>query len=83
MQLKKWADKVEGNQYFRWIENYVSDDFSEAVRAGRELLEENALKLSPERVEEIVEIFREGTRLEALFWEMGLSHYRTTETTNS
>lgn len=47
-----------------------------------ELLEENAVKLSPDRIEEIVEIFREGTRLEALFWEMGLSHYRKTTSTN-
>ena len=70
------ADRVEGNQYFPWIENYVSDDFSAAVRVGKELLEENAVNLSSARIEEIVEIFREGTRLEVLFWEMGLSHYR-------
>ncbi|KAL9094698.1 MAG: hypothetical protein Q9165_002968 [Trypethelium subeluteriae] len=24
----------EGNQYFEWIENYVADDFTEAVRVG-------------------------------------------------
>ena len=33
------------------------------------------MKLSPERVEEMVEIFREGSRLEGLFWEMGLLHH--------
>jgi len=65
----------DGNAYFRWIENYVAEDFEEAVRIGRELLEGGAVRLSPERVEEIVEIFREGTRLEGLFWEMGLLHH--------
>jgi len=44
---------------------------------GMALLEDGAVRLSPERVEEIVEIFREGTRLEGLFWEMGLLHYET------
>lgn len=65
----------DGNPYFRWIENYVAEDFEEAVKVGMELLETGAVKLSPERVEEIVEIFREGTRLEGLFWEMGLLHH--------
>jgi thiaminase len=51
------------------------------VKVGRRLLEENALKLSPERVEDIVEIFREGTRLEGLFWQMGLS--KTTDQSNN
>lgn len=66
---------VEGNEYFRWIENYVAEDYEEAQKTGRKLLEDHALKLSPERVEEIVEIFREGSRLEALFWGMGLQHH--------
>jgi thiaminase len=70
---------IDGNPYFRWIENYVAEDFSQAVKVGRALLEENAIKLSPERIEEIVEIFREGTRLEALFWGMGLSYYEKME----
>jgi len=75
--LGSLADE-DGNPYFRWIENYVADDFVEAVRVGRELLESHAVKLSPERVEEIVEIFREGSRLEALFWGMGLEYHTKT-----
>jgi thiaminase len=53
----------------------VAEDFEEAVKVGMELLESGAVRLSPERVEEIVEIFREGARLEGLFWEMGLLHH--------
>jgi thiaminase len=26
--------KREGNIYWKWIENYVADDFAEAVRVG-------------------------------------------------
>jgi len=56
----------------------VAEDFEDAVRVGRKLLEDNAVRLSPDRVEEIVEIFREGCRLEALFWGMGLAHHEKT-----
>jgi hydroxymethylpyrimidine/phosphomethylpyrimidine kinase / thiaminase len=70
---------VEGNEYFRWIQNYAAEDFVEAVNIGRKLLEENAVKQSPERIEELVEIFREGSRLEGLFWGMGLEHHEKME----
>jgi len=66
----------DGNPYFRWIENYIADDYTEAVKASRKLLEENAVKLSPERVEEMVETFREGTKLEGCFWDMAIEHRR-------
>ena len=70
---------VDGNEYFRWIENYVAEDYGEALKTGRKLLEDHAVRLSPERVEDMVEIFREGTRLEALFWGMGLQHHEKTQ----
>jgi thiaminase len=38
------------------------------------VLEENAVRLSPERAAEMVEIFREGTRLEGSFWDMALEN---------
>jgi thiaminase II len=72
----------DGNAYFRWIENYVEGDYVSAVTVGRELLEGHAVRLSPERVDEMVEIFREGTRLEGLFWEMGLLHHEKNSTKN-
>jgi thiaminase len=72
----------DGNAYFRWIENYVAEDYAVAVSVGRELLEDYAVRLSPERVDDMVEIFRQGTRLEGLFWEMGLLHHEKTSTKN-
>jgi len=65
---------IEGNEYFRWIENYVSEEFQEALTVGRALLEENVIIQSPERLDHLLEIFRQGTILEAAFWQMGLSH---------
>jgi thiaminase len=71
----------EGNEYLRWIENYVAEDFQEAVHVGRTLLEENAVEQSPERIAQLIEIFRQGTLLEAAFWQMGLTHAAATTTT--
>ena len=66
--------KREGNRYWKWICNYVADDYVEAMRLGRELVEKEARKTSVHRVEELVNIFIQGTRLEAGFWDMGLNY---------
>ncbi|KAF2232497.1 hypothetical protein EV356DRAFT_525193 [Viridothelium virens] len=60
----------EGNQYFEWIENYVAEDFTEAVRVGSELIEKNILKQSVSRIEDLVKIFVHATKMETGFWEM-------------
>ncbi|KAK7736849.1 trifunctional hydroxymethylpyrimidine kinase/phosphomethylpyrimidine kinase/thiaminase [Diaporthe eres] len=60
----------EGNHYWNWIENYVADDYVQAVKTGSELLERNAVLQSPSRVEEIVKIFIHATKMEIGFWEM-------------
>ncbi|KAL4880460.1 Phosphomethylpyrimidine kinase-domain-containing protein [Aspergillus karnatakaensis] len=51
----------EGNRYFKWIENYVAEDYTEAVRLGSELLETHMRKVSPSRMEELVKIFVRAT----------------------
>ncbi|KAJ5666910.1 hypothetical protein N7462_011319 [Penicillium macrosclerotiorum] len=63
----------EGNQYWKWIENYVAEDYSEAVRLGSALLEEHMQKVSPSRMEQLIKIFIRATELEISFWDMGLS----------
>ncbi|KAK2612194.1 trifunctional hydroxymethylpyrimidine kinase/phosphomethylpyrimidine kinase/thiaminase [Conoideocrella luteorostrata] len=60
----------EGNPYWPWIQNYVADDYIEAVRVGSELLENHVILQSPSRIEELVKIFIYGTKLEIGFWEM-------------
>jgi thiaminase len=71
--------KREGNIYWKWIETYVADDYSEAVRVGsgkskhvftlrihlwiKALLEKNAVLQSPSRIEELVKIFIHATNV--------------------
>ncbi|KAL4797109.1 DNA polymerase family B-domain-containing protein [Aspergillus venezuelensis] len=62
----------EGNRYWKWIENYVAEDYTEAVRLGSELLEKHMRKVSPSRMEELIKIFVRATELEIGFWDMGL-----------
>ncbi|PWY73644.1 DNA polymerase alpha, catalytic subunit [Aspergillus heteromorphus CBS 117.55] len=62
----------EGNRYWKWIENYVAEDYTEAVRLGSELLETHMRQVSPSRVEELIKIFIRATELEISFWDMGL-----------
>ncbi|KAI9646870.1 trifunctional hydroxymethylpyrimidine kinase/phosphomethylpyrimidine kinase/thiaminase [Ciborinia camelliae] len=61
--------KREGNIYWKWIENYVADDYTEAVKVGSELtswaalLEKHAVMQSPNRIEELVKIFIHATKV--------------------
>ncbi|KAL2206330.1 putative thiamine biosynthesis protein (Thi-4) [Sarocladium strictum] len=64
------TDKSNANTYWPWIENYVAEDYVEAVRLGSELLEKHALLQSPTRIEELVKIFIHATKMEIGFWEM-------------
>ncbi|BDD58213.1 hypothetical protein MAP00_003510 [Monascus purpureus] len=61
-----------GNKYWKWIENYVADDYAEAVRVGTELIERHIHRTSPSRLEELVKVFIRATELEVGFWDMGL-----------
>lgn len=63
--------KREGNIYWKWIENYVAEDYTEAVRVGSELLERHVVLQSPSRIEELVKIFIHATKRETGFWDMG------------
>ncbi|KAF2673211.1 hypothetical protein BT63DRAFT_396951 [Microthyrium microscopicum] len=79
----------DGNPYMKWIENYVAADYQEAVCLGSgtelkflfnllsdlvtELIEQHILDQSPARIEQLVRIFIQATKLEASFWDMGLA----------
>ncbi|CAG8425233.1 unnamed protein product [Penicillium salamii] len=62
----------QGNQYWKWIENYVADDYTEAVQLGSALLEKHMQLVSPSRMDELIKIFVRATELEIRFWDMGL-----------
>ena len=62
-----------GNPYIKWIQNYISPDYIEAVTKGRATIEDEIIRqggLGRERVEELVEIFRRATEMEVGFWEV-------------
>ncbi|KAI5803926.1 Phosphomethylpyrimidine kinase-domain-containing protein [Geopyxis carbonaria] len=61
------------NLYYKWIQNYVADDYYQAVVTGRQQLEDAMCKVGIERIEELVDIFVHATNMEAGFWEMGLT----------
>jgi len=73
MTTQDATGQMPANPYRKWIENYVAEDYSEAVRKGCALAERHAVRQSPERIEELVKIFIHATRMEAGFWDMGLS----------
>lgn len=63
--------KREGNVYWKWIQNYVAEDYVEAVQLGSALLEKEVILQSPSRIEKLVNIFVHATNMETGFWDMG------------
>jgi hydroxymethylpyrimidine/phosphomethylpyrimidine kinase len=51
------------NRYLTWINNYVAEDYTEAVKEGCALIETHASKQSPYRIEELVKIFIHATKV--------------------
>ncbi|GAB7351477.1 hypothetical protein MBLNU459_g2131t2 [Dothideomycetes sp. NU459] len=62
----------EANRYRQWIDNYVAEDYTEAVRKGCELVEKHVVKQSAERIDQLAKIFIHATKMECGFWEMGM-----------
>ncbi|SFH83447.1 thiaminase II [Modicisalibacter xianhensis] len=62
----------EGNPYADWIAMYASDEFQQAMHAETAWLDERLATLDASRFDQLVTIFRDATRLEIDFWQMGL-----------
>lgn len=63
------VDSARGNRYWKWVENYVADDYVQAVAVGRDLIEREIVKQSPSRVQELIAIFVRATEMEVRFWD--------------
>jgi thiaminase (transcriptional activator TenA) len=61
-----------GNPYSEWIAMYASDEFQDAAAGERAWLDARLAPVSPERFDELAVVFRDATRLEIDFWQMGL-----------
>lgn len=73
--LNQRADTIRGeaNPYDAWIAMYESDEFQDAMQAEIRWLDERLADVSPTRFEQLTRIFRDATRLEIDFWDMGLN----------
>ena len=70
-----------GNPYRVWISEYAADAYQEVAAGARAHLDRLAGRYAtPSREAELIAIFREATRLEADFWEMGWRTGRTAAT---
>lgn len=52
---------------------YESDEFQDAMQAEIRWLDARLVDVSPARFEQLTQIFRDATRLEIDFWDMGLN----------
>lgn len=60
------------NPYDAWIAMYESEEFQAAMHAEIAWLDARLAEVSPARFKELTEVFRDATRLEIDFWQMGL-----------
>mgnify|MGYP000447451301 CR=1 FL=1 len=60
------------NPYDAWIGMYESDDFQAAMRDELAWLDTHLADITPARFAELRAVFRDATRLEIDFWQMGL-----------
>jgi thiaminase (transcriptional activator TenA) len=66
---------IENNPYTSWIDMYASEDYQEVVVNTRNHLDELADRhLTEQRKAHISKTFRDATRLEVGFWQMGLDY---------
>ena len=67
------ATRRDGNAYAAWIGMYASEDYQSVVAAEIAQLDRlMATRGGPGRFDALAVTFRQATRLEAAFWQMGL-----------
>ncbi|MCX8998941.1 thiaminase II [Rhizobiaceae bacterium BDR2-2] len=63
---------LDANPYAEWVRMYAGDEFQEAAAAEVDWLNARLGAASPERFAALSRTFRDATRLEIDFWQMGL-----------
>ena len=67
---EQYADKLEGNFYRTWIENYASDEFSDSFEWFFDALDSLVANMSDTQRMKIENIFVSSVEFEYLFWDM-------------
>lgn len=62
----------EGNPYASWIAMYASEDFQTAAAGEKAWLDAELAGVTAKRFDALAATFRDATRLEIDFWQMGL-----------
>ena len=62
-----------GNPYGPWMDMYTSKEFQQAALAEVDWINSRMEDINETRFQELARIFSEATRLEADFWQMGLT----------
>jgi thiaminase/transcriptional activator TenA len=71
------ATRLTGNPYRDWIEMYAADDYQNLAEREKVYLDSlMERRAGPGRFPSLVSTFRQATRLEAAFWQMGLNARR-------
>ncbi len=66
--------RTEGNAYAAWIDMYAGADYQEVAKGAVEQLDRlERSRAGPGRFDALARTFRQATRLEIAFWDMGLS----------
>ncbi|MCW5700201.1 MAG: thiaminase II [Rhodospirillales bacterium] len=67
------ATRMEGNPYREWIETYAAEEYQAVAAAHVAHMDSLMVRRGgPGRLPSLTTTFRQATRLEASFWDMGL-----------
>jgi len=67
---EQYSDRLEGNFYKTWIENYASYEFLESFEWFFDALDGLVSNMTDKQREKITEIFISSVEFEYLFWDM-------------
>ncbi|WP_027961537.1 thiaminase II [Halomonas halodenitrificans] len=76
--ISRWQAKQpftvrgDANPFEKWLQMYASDEFQAAMHDEIAWLDARLADVTPERFAQLTTIFRDATRLEIDFWQMGL-----------
>jgi thiaminase/transcriptional activator TenA len=70
--LRQPFTKMAGNPYREWIQMYAGEEYQTAVASELAWLNQRLSQVGETRLERLSVVFRDATRLEADFWQMGL-----------
>lgn len=79
-RIGKWLasraeTRLEGNPYAAWIEMYTDDAYLSAASEEEAWLDQALAEQPAKRIAELEVVFRDATRLEIDFWQMGLERH--------